>query len=155
MTSGDVDAFLRRYDATIASQLRAARATLSRLVPRGYELVYDNYNALVFAYGPTTRTSNAIVSIAGYPRWVTLFFAQGDRLDDPTRVLQGDGKRIRSVRLQPPDVLTSPAVRALLEQALGVHARALADAPRLATIVKSVATKQRPRRPAAAGARGA
>jgi len=45
------------------------------LFPTALELVYDNYNAL--AIGLLLRTaSEAIFSIALYPKWVSLFFLQ-------------------------------------------------------------------------------
>jgi hypothetical protein len=53
--AAQVEAFVDRYTPEIAAQLRAARATVHKLVPNGYELIYDNYNALVFAFGPTPR----------------------------------------------------------------------------------------------------
>jgi len=37
-------------------------------------MVYDNYNALVIAFSPNERPSDAIFSIALYPHWVNLFF---------------------------------------------------------------------------------
>ena len=66
--------FLRKYTPTVEAQLREARNRLRAMFPRGFELVYDNYNALVFGISPTERTSDAFISVAGYPRWVTLFF---------------------------------------------------------------------------------
>jgi hypothetical protein len=55
---------------------RQARAKIRRLQPRAVELVYDNYNALAIAFGPTERPSDLILSIALYPRWVSLFFTR-------------------------------------------------------------------------------
>jgi len=41
--------------------------------PRANVLVYDNYNALAIGFGPTERASDAVFSIAPFPRWVSLF----------------------------------------------------------------------------------
>src|SRR5664279_2546591 len=82
-TEAEIATFLEKYSPEIAAQLRSARAKLQALFPRGCELVYDNYNALVFCFGPTDRASDAVLSIAGYPKWVTLFFAKGRMLQDP------------------------------------------------------------------------
>ena len=144
----EIRGFLAKYDPGIAADLRAARKVLHSLVPNGYELVYDNYNALVFGFSPTPRTSDGVVSIAGYPKWATLFFLKGASLPDPLRVLSGTGSTVRSVRLSPIAVLDTPAVQALLAAALSAHAQAFAAAPRLTTTVKLVFAKQRPRRPA-------
>jgi hypothetical protein len=66
-------------------------------------------------------------------------------LADPQKLLQGNGKVVRSIRLASAADLDKPAVRALMRQAL-----ALADVPydkhapnRI--IIRSVSKKQRPR----------
>ena len=141
--------FVAKYTPGIARATRMSRARLRTVFPRGHELVYDNYNALVFGYSPTERASGAIVSIAAYPRWVTLFFLHGASLADPTALLTGDGKQVRGVKLDSPADLDSPAIRALLKQAIAQRAREFRDAPALTTVVKSVSARQRPRRPAA------
>jgi hypothetical protein len=138
---------IARYPPEVATQLRRARAELRRHVPRGYEMIYDNYNALVFGFGPTARPSEIVFSVAGYPGWVTLFFARGPSLHDPERLLEGSGSAIRGVRLRPFSRLRSTGVQALIRQALQKVAPAFADAPRRVTIVKSVSARQRPRRP--------
>lgn len=143
-----IDSFLDKYSPEIAAELRAARAGLQSLFPQGHELVYDNYNALVFGFSATERTSDAFLSVAGYPRWVTLFFLRGTRLTDPGRLLQGSGSQVRSIRLHSARQLSEPAVRALIEQAALAHRDALGRAGPLKTSVKSVSAKQRPRRPA-------
>jgi hypothetical protein len=140
---------IARYSPEVAAQLRRARAELRRHVPRGYEMIYDNYNALVFGFGPTARPSEIVFSVAGYPGWVTLFFARGPSLHDPQQLLEGSGTAIRSIRLKPFSRLRSQGVQALIRQALQKVAPAFADAPRRVTIVKSVSAKQRPRRPPA------
>jgi len=54
-----IDTFLARYTPEIAAQLREARARLRAAFPRGVEMVYDNYNALVFGIGAGERRSDA------------------------------------------------------------------------------------------------
>ena len=98
--------------------------------------------------GPTERATEAIFSIALYPKWVSLFFLQAKGLPDPDRILKGSGSVAKHVVLASPDVLHYPAVRALMQDA---EARAkvafdLNGEHRL--IIKSVSAKQRPRRPA-------
>jgi hypothetical protein len=142
-----IAAFIARYSPDVARQFRSARATLRRLFPRGYELVYDNYNALGCGFSPTPRSSGILVSVVAYPKWVTLFFFNGRRLSDPDRLLQGSGTKIRSIRLQPFALLKSEAVGSLLAQAIEDSRSELTAAPRLSTVVKSVSARQRPRRP--------
>jgi hypothetical protein len=140
--------FMGKYTPQLAASFEATRMRLRAAFPRGFELVYDNYNALVFGFSPTDRAGGAIVSIAGYPRWVTLFFLHGARLADPHGLLEGSGKQVRGITLKAPGDLNSTAVQALVRHALAPHAAAFAAAPALTTVVKSISAKQRPRRPA-------
>ena len=143
-------AFLSKYDPKIAALARAAVARMRKYVPGAVEIVYDNYNALVVGFGPSERASEAVLSIALYPRWVTLFFLKGAVLADPDRLLKGSGTRVRHIVLDEVAVLDRPPVRALIRQALS-HADPPIDAKaRRRMAIRSVSAKQRPRRPPSA-----
>src|SRR5206468_1939085 len=92
--------FVRRYSPAVARLGRAALAKMRKRFRFGFELVYDNYNALAVGYAPTDRASTALCSIALYPRWVRLFFLKGAALPDPEGVLTGTGGQVRSVVLE-------------------------------------------------------
>src|ERR1700677_5269986 len=91
--------FIARFSDEVASLAEAILGEMRRLYPTALELVYDNYNALAIGFGPTERTSEAIFSIALFPRWVSLFFLQAKGLPDPDKILQGNGKRVRHIRV--------------------------------------------------------
>lgn len=139
--------FLAKYAPDIAEQLRETREHLVTHFPRGFELIYDNYSALVFAFAASERATDAIVSVAGYPRWVTLYFAKATALEDPPHVLEGQGTQFRSVRLQPLSRLYEPAVQGLIAGAKAAATSLLESAPPLTTVIKSVSATQRPRNP--------
>jgi hypothetical protein len=138
--------FMARYGAEVAAVARAARRKLRDLLPGACELVYDNYNALVIGFGPTERSSDAILSIALYPRWVTLFLLHGAGLPDPTGLLRGTGSRVRSIVLEHATLMDSGPVRRLIEAAVARHPVLLDASRRRRLIIKSVSAKQRPRR---------
>lgn len=139
--------FLARYTPKLAGEMEAARAWLHARIPSGFELIYDNYNALGTGFGPTRRPSDLVVSLVAYPRWVTLFFLKGAGLADPHGLLSGKGARVRSIRLENAAMLEDPRVAALLEAALKAHAVAFKAAPPLTTVVQSVSPSHKPRRP--------
>jgi hypothetical protein len=143
-----IDAFIDKYAPEIAAQLRDARKRLRSFFVQGYELVFDNYNALVFGFSPTMRSPESFISIAAYPKWITLFFLYGATLRDPKGLLEGSGKQIRSIRLTSPADINKPEVGALIIEAIRAHELALRAAPPLTTVIKTIAAKQRPRRPA-------
>ena len=138
--------FIGKFSPEVARTARSARAKIHELLPSALELVYDNYNALAIAFGPTERASDIILSIALYPRWVSLFFARGASLPDPSQVLRGSGNQMRHVVLEPVSMLDTPALRTLIKVAVATHPKSLAGV-RARTVIKSVSARQRPRRP--------
>jgi hypothetical protein len=143
-------AFIARYTPEVAAMARAALARLRKRMPSATRLVYDNYNALAVGFGPSERASEAILSIALYPRWVSLFFLQGARLADPLKRLKGSGRQVRHVVLEGAYTLDEPAVAALIDQALATAAKPLASRGRGRVVIRSISARQRPRRPARA-----
>jgi len=141
--------FLAEYEPEVESQLRQARQLLRDRFPRGCELVFNTYNALVFGISPSERASESFISVAGYPRWVTLFFLHGASLDDPAGLLEGVGKQVRSLKLTSASIFSTPQVQALVTQAARPLSARLSAAPPLSTVIKVVATKRRARRPVA------
>lgn len=138
-------AFIARYEPSVGAAARSALATLRKRLPGAVELVYDNYNALAIGFGPTERASDAIFSIAVYPRWVSLFFLQGATLSDPRKLLKGSGTRVRHIVLER-GTLEEPAVRELMAQALRKARKPLDGGARRRLVIKAVSAKQRPRR---------
>lgn len=146
-----LDGFIAKFSPEVGALAREVLARMCVQLPGAIELVYDNYNALAIGFSPTERTSDAIFSIALWPRWVSLFFLQGAGLPDPNRLLKGSGKVVRHIVLEKADDLDRPAVQELIACALA-RARVPLDATgegRL--IIKSISAKQRPRRPSSAG----
>ena len=104
----EVRRLLAEYTPEIARRMVAARRKLRSRIPRGFELIYDTYNGLGIGYGAAQKFSAPVVSLVAYPRWVTLFFLHGAQLDDPHELLQGQGSRVRSIRLASADMLDDP-----------------------------------------------
>jgi hypothetical protein len=140
-------AFISRYEPEIAALAEDALGTMRALLPGAFELVYDNYNALAIGFSPSEKASEAIFSIALYPRWVSLFFLHGAGLPDPHRLLKGKGTRVRHIVLDDAATLDKPAVRALMAHALKRAPTQIDAAGPGGIFIKCVAEKQRPRRP--------
>lgn len=149
-TDERIAAFCDKYTPSIAAQMREARARLHALFPRGYELVYDNHNALVLAIGPTPRSADAVLSVVGYPRWVTLFFLHPAGLQVPTGLLEPAGAGVLGLRLRSAADLARADVQALLQQVMALQSVAFRSAPALTTLIKAQAVEQRSRRPRSA-----
>jgi hypothetical protein len=142
--SEELATFFAKYDPAIVRVAKRAIAKVRTLVPGAVELVYDNYNALVVAFGATEKMGDIVCSIALYPKWVTLFFLKGKQLRDPEKRLAGSGATIRSVRLVDERTLDEAAVKRLFVEALR-----LTPVPKQKSrmVIRAVSAKQRPRRP--------
>jgi len=139
---------LAKYMPAMSAQMKAAHATMRKLVPGAVEMVYDNWNGLVVGFGPTERASEAVLSLIVLPDHVTLCFLFGKKLPDPDKLLKGGGNRVRHFRLATVGDLNKRAIRKLITLAI-----AQADPPfdpgiRNKLVIKSISAKQRPRRPA-------
>jgi hypothetical protein len=142
------ESFLRKYDPAIAAETKKVLAKLRKLVPGAVEMVYDNYNALVIGFCPGMRPSEAILSIAVSPRWVTLCFLDGKGLPDPEKRLRGSGNLVRNIRLEGgAKALADPYLRTLIGHALERAKVPIPAGQKSQFLIKSVSAKQRPRRP--------
>jgi Domain of unknown function (DU1801) len=138
--------FIAKFSDPVASLVPAILAAMRKRYPTAIEMVYDNYNALAIGFSPTERPSEAIFSIAVFPKWVSLFFLQAKGLPDPDKILQGNGKRVRHIRLPSAATLDQMSVKTMMREATARAAIPFAakGSPRL--IIKSISAKQRPRR---------
>lgn len=142
-------AFIGRFEPSVATVIRGARARLRRELPTAIELVYDNYNFFVIGYCAEPRASTCIVSLAASTNGVALSFYYGATLPDPEKLLLGSGKQNRFVRLASAATLAQPGVQALIRAAVAQARVPLPATGRGALVIQSISAKQRPRRKSA------
>ena len=142
-----LDSFLVKYLPEVRATAKAALVKMRKRLPGAIEMVYDNYNSLAVGFGTTERTSDAVFSIAVFPRWISLFFLHGSNLVDPKHLLKGKGKSARHIVLYSPETLDMPAVQALMVQALKRASPPFDPRRPNRILIKSVSVKQRSRRP--------
>lgn len=139
--------FIDKFEPSLAKLVKSARSILRKRYPTSIELVYDNYNALAIGYSTTERTSDVIVSLAVYARGLNLYFMYGRSLNDPQKLLLGNGSQGAFVRVSTVSDFDDSGVKALLNEAVLKAEPPLATRGGGYTIVKSISAKQRPRRP--------
>jgi len=139
-------AFIGKFDPKDQQLIRAVRRAMRKRFPSANELVWDNYNFFVIGYSPTERSSDSIVSIAARANGVGLCFIHGAALPDPRKVLLGSGNQTRFIRLESAGVLARPEVEALVAAAIARAKTPLSATGRGKLVIRSVSTKQRPRR---------
>ena len=141
-----LDGFIDKFTPDIAATIRRAVAIVSARLPGATILVYDNYNALAIAFGASEKRQSIVCSVAGYPRWVSLFLSNGPTLPDPEGLLEGAGNTVRHVKLIG-DRMDSPAVAALIDAAAASVATPIDPAGDGRLVIKSISARQRARRP--------
>ena len=139
--------FLAKFSPEVLAVAKAALVTMRKRLPGAIELVYDNYYALVIGFGPNERPSEAIFSLVLYPRHVSLCFLYGVELDDPHKILQGNGNQVRHIRLEDAATLDKPDVKALMSQAVKNSDTPFNRKGPRTMLIRMVSAKQRPRRP--------
>ncbi len=144
-----LDTFIDKFSPEIAKQIRFLYVRMKKRWPTAQILVYDNYNFFVIGFSPTERPSEAIFSLAAQASHVTLCFLQGTRIPksaDTKKLLKGSGNLVRNIRLIPHTLIDDTDVVALMEAA-NQHAKIpFPTTGKSQLIIKSISTKQRPRR---------
>jgi len=145
---GQIAAFIDKFEPGTAKLIRQCRRELQKLLPAANELVWDNYNFFVIGYCASEKPSSCIVSLAAAANGVGLSFYNGASLKDPGHLLQGEGKLNRFVRLPAAAALHEPGVAALIQAAIAQAKVPLVPKGKAGVFIRSVSTKQRPRRKA-------
>src|SRR3954471_1737937 len=105
----ELEVFLAKFEPAVAAQAHSLLGKMRARIVGAQVLVYDNYNALAIAFGPSGKAGEAVLSLAVFPKWVTLCFLRGKGLPDPAGLLKGEGNQVRHVRLDQPERLEEPA----------------------------------------------
>jgi hypothetical protein len=121
---------LSAFQLSVGELALALREMVLEEAPLAIEKVFRVY-ALVFWYSLSGRMSDAFVQVVIYPKGVNLMFNRGAELKDPQRVLVGEGKIIRHIKVRRHEDLKSPHLRKFIRAALK-HAKAIAREKELA-----------------------
>jgi len=131
--AAQLERFLSEFEPVIVERARTVLERLRALVPGGFSA--------------SERPSEAVLSIAIFPRKVVLCFLQGVSLPDPDHLLRGGGNQVRSLELTTPQVLERPAVRLLVREALMRSVVEFDPSLPNRLVIRSISAKRRPRRP--------
>ena len=91
------------------------RGVVREVMPGATESVNMGWEVLLFSAGSGMR--DVVAAILPRAAYVNLQFADGARLPDPGKRLEGTGKRMRHVKVRSKEEARQPQVKALLEAA--------------------------------------
>lgn len=70
---------------------------------------------------PVWEWNGPMVWMKAYPKHVNIGFWRGTEMDDPHKVLQGDGERMRHIKITTIDEIPTDALRDLVKQAVKLN----------------------------------
>lgn len=108
---------LADYDLRVGELALALRDIMLAEAPAAAETVFRSY-ALVLWYSFTGKLSDSFCYIALYTKHVNVGFYRGAELEDPERLLTGEGKQLRHIKILGPDDLKKPYLRKFIRAAI-------------------------------------
>jgi hypothetical protein len=122
---------LARFSDPVREVMLTLRGRILRVMPRAHEVVADVGYTVAIRFGSDARLGKCPFYVAGFSEHANLGFLQGAFLDDPSKVLDGDGAAMRHVKFRTVDeVARARWLDTYLEAALfkAAMARSLGDA---------------------------
>ena len=112
----DLDTLLAPQTPIVREVVLALRSLVREVMPDATEQIDLPDRLVAFGFGPPggTRLRDFAVGLIPHRAHVNVQLAAGARLDDPTGIVEGTGKRIRHVKCRSLDDLARPALRTLL-----------------------------------------
>ncbi len=91
--------FLKPFSPDVQKITLWLRDFVYTLYPESNELIYDNYNALAFGFSLSDTAGDAFCSIAVFSKHVNFGFNRGSEIDDPGKILIGNGSLYRYIKV--------------------------------------------------------
>lgn len=137
----DVQHFLDNLPAATREITLELRETVQGIMPEAHEFIYHH----ALTYGTSESSNDRFCYIAPFTSHVNLGFMFGTHLQDPGHLLEGEGKRLRHIKVRDPETIRNPAIRQFLQAAWAGAPEALAEmkAARRALRTGAVATDSR------------
>jgi hypothetical protein len=117
----DLEALLEVHTLAVREVFLALRALIGDVMPDATEQLDLPDHLLAFGFGPPggTRLRDLAVALIPHAAHVNVQLADGALLDDPSRIVEGTGKRIRHVKSRSLGDVSRPALRVLLQEQAG------------------------------------
>src|SRR6195952_2910889 len=116
-TVDDLIKFMLPYPDQVKAAALWLREFVWDLYPETNELIYDNYNAVAFGWSPTDKAGDVFCSIAVCSDHVNFGFNRGVDIEDPAKMLLGEGNQYRYIRVKDKEDFPEWYIKELLEAA--------------------------------------
>lgn len=108
-----VKIWLGQQPPQMRPKLDELRALAYEAMPQAVEVIYHS----ALGYGPSAKGHERLVYIAPYSAHINLGFFYGTYVDDPKSLLEGTGKRMRHIKVDPTAELATEYLAHLLRSA--------------------------------------
>jgi hypothetical protein len=109
--------FLEAYDRHISDLALALREVILEEAPDASESIYQTYTVAIW-FGFSGKMKDMFCYIATSAGHVNLGFPRGSTLPDPNRVLVGEGKTMRHIKLRSQRDVERPFMRRYIQTAM-------------------------------------
>ena len=113
--SDAIEEFLARYPDDIQTISRTLRALVKRTMPQAHEYLVARHNH--FGYATSDAARDRFMYICPMKDYVRFGFYYGGQLDDPEQLLEGEGKRLRHIKVRTMQEAKQPALKRLVKAA--------------------------------------
>lgn len=114
--TADMEILLQDLEPEIATLARATCQLVYEVRSDAQLEVQPNWGGYLMFKQPMTN-GNTVCFVSGHKKHVSLGFAQGAELNDPTGLLQGKGKLQRHVKIKKSEDLGNESLKQLIQQA--------------------------------------
>ena len=123
-THGSFEDAITKSDPQAQKLARLIRELIADVYPDVVEVPWPNQGTIGYGVGPK-KMSEHYCYIDAHRSHVNLGFNYGADLPDPDHLLEGSGKRFRHIKIQGTEDVKRPALRKLLQEAIGERERGL------------------------------
>lgn len=121
---GSFDDLLKDASLDVKAVAQKLREIVFADLPDATETVRLGDGAATYGPGPKKMTESHVY-IMPKENYVNLGFFHGSSLEDPAKLLEGTGKKMRHVKVRSLEAAENPALRSLISEALAERKTAL------------------------------
>jgi hypothetical protein len=111
----DFARFLANYSLDVQAITQELRTLVKNAMSQGQEVLYADRDHIGYSF--TGRYSDRVIYICPMKDYVRLGFMWGGPLPDPGRLLVGEGKRLRHIKVRSASELKNAALKQLIDAA--------------------------------------
>lgn len=117
-TNKQVNDLLKNYAPEVRDLALAIRDEINAMLPYIAEKVYPGWKVILCSVDGSMK--RGICAISPLRKYVNIIFYRGADIDDPDGLLEGDGKKVRHIKIADAAQMRNPAIRHLIKVAAGL-----------------------------------